>query len=261
MAQHLRIANTGIVGRAPGDWADTETACDILRSLEMVREAEQPAMTMIAGSPGVGKTQAVKQYCSQLGHDGIYIQAARGEGTAWNFAKLLAGIFGGPQVIKFNTLAEARMLLSRYIGHRRLLVVDEAQYLHQKNGKTNQVGEAFEWLRATADMGKFDVVFCGDLNLISAVNAMPQLQSRMLRPVIVKEACRADVAAIVEGTAFANGKAIDALHHVARMKGGLRNVGNVTRIALLFAGSDHPTLAHLKAAIIDMKLAPKGGVQ
>ena len=82
MTQHLRIANAGIVQRAPGDWAETETARDILRSLEMVREADHPAITMIAGSPGIGKTQAVKFFCAQLGQDSIYIQAARGEGTA-----------------------------------------------------------------------------------------------------------------------------------------------------------------------------------
>ena len=132
-------------------------------------------------------------------------------------------------------------------------MVDEAQYLHQKNVKTGQVGEACEWIRATADMGRFDVVFCGDLTLVSAINVMPQLQSRMLRPVVIKEASHADVAAVVEGTAFANSKAVDSLHYVAHMKGGLRNVRNVTRVAQLFAGSDLPTLAHLKAAVHDMK--------
>ena len=162
-----------------------ETARDIQRSLEMVRESDQPAMTMIAGSPGVGKTEAIKRHCAQIGQDAMYIQAAKGEGTAWSFALTLASLWGY-SAPRFNTLAEARLLLSRYIGERRLLMVDEAQYLHQKNGKTGQVGEAFEWIRATADMGRFDVVFCGDLTLVSAINVMPQLQSRMLRPVVIK---------------------------------------------------------------------------
>jgi len=257
MTQHLRIANAGIVPREIGDWAETETAQDIWRSLELVREVDQPAMTMIAGSPGIGKTQTIKRFCSHLGHDAVYIQAARGEGTAWNFAKALSNLWGydGPT---FNCHSEARNVLADYIGKGRFLVVDEAQYLQQRNGKTGQVGEAFEWLRATADTGKFDIVFCGDLQLPNAINAMPQLQSRMLRPVVVKEASRADVAAVVEGTAFANERAIDALHAIARLKGGLRNVQNVTRIAFLFAGQSHPALAHLKAAILDMKLPPKG---
>lgn len=81
MANHLRIANTGIVRRAPGDWVETETAREILRSLDLVRAADDPAMTMIAGAPGIGKTIAAKRFCSDVGHDAVYIQAARGEGT------------------------------------------------------------------------------------------------------------------------------------------------------------------------------------
>lgn len=257
MAQHLRIANAGIVQRAVGDWANTETAQDIRRSLDLVRAAERPAMTMIAGAPGTGKTTAVRRFCKELRHDAIYIQAARGEGTAWNFAKSLAGLweYARPQ---FNTLAEARQIFASYIGEGSVLVVDEAQYLNQRNGKTGQTGEAFEWLRATADDGRFDLVFCGDMNLPGAIETMPQLQSRMMRPVVIKQASRADVVAVVEGTPFAAPAAINALYAIARLKGGLRNVENVTRIAQLFAGRDMPTLAHLKAAVIDMKLSPKG---
>lgn len=138
-------------------------------------------------------------------------------------------------------------------------MVDEAQYLKQKNRRTGQTGEAFEWLRAMADDGGFDVVFCGDLTLPNAIGEMPQLRSRLLRPLILKTVNRADVAAIVEGSAFGNDASIDALCAVARLPGGLRNVENVIRMATLFTGDATPNVAHLKAAIVDMKLAPKGG--
>lgn len=257
MAQHLRIANAGIVQRAVGDWANTETALDIRRSLDLMRAAERPAMTMIAGAPGTGKTMAVRRFCDGLGQNVVYIQAASGEGTAWNLAQSLASLWGYARP-NFTCHSEAREKLASYIGKDRVLVVDEAQYLNQRNRKTGQVGEAFEWLRATADTGQFHLVFCGDMNLPGAIETMPQLQSRMMRPVVIKQTSRADVAAVVEGTPFAAPAAIDALHAIARMKGGLRNVENVTRIAQLFAGQDIPTPAHLKAAIIDMKLSPKG---
>ncbi|WP_162497351.1 AAA family ATPase [Roseovarius dicentrarchi] len=214
---------------------------------------------MIAGAPGIGKSASVKRFCDNLGQQAQYIQAARGEGTAWNFAtsmmRLWGGCFGAP---KFNSLAEARFIVARNFGAGCILVVDEAQYLDQKNRKTGQVGEAFEWLRATADEGAFKLVFCGDLNLPGAIRKMPQLQSRIRRPVVVTEATRADVAAIVRGTAFEAPAFLDALHAIARKAGGLRNVENIATIAQLFAGDGVPTLAHVKAAIIDMKLAPKG---
>lgn len=261
MTQHLRIANAGVIRRDIGDWAETETAKDITRSLDLVHAADKTAMTMIAGVPGIGKTTAVQRFCEGLGHDAIYIQAARGEGTAWNFANALSSLWGRYSRPSYNCLSEARDVLAGYIGSDRVLVVDEAQYLNQRNGKTRQVGEAYEWLRATAETGGSKLVFCGDLTLIPAISTLPQLQSRMMRPVELREASRADVAALVEGTAFATDKAIDALHAIAGLKGGLRNVQNVTRIALLFAGDSQPTLSHLKAAIVDMKLAPKGGAR
>lgn len=258
MTHHLRVANAGVVTREIGDWVDTETSKDTFRSLELVKLADRPAMTMIAGAPGTGKTTAVRRFCHEEGHNAIYIQAARGEGTAWNFAKSLSALWYSRPF--FNTLAEARTTFASYIGARRVLVVDEAQYLHQKNRQTGQTGAAYEWLRATADEGGFDLVFCGDLALPNAIAAMPQLQSRMMRPVVIDQVSRTDVATVVEGTPFATPAGLDALHAIARLGGGLRNVENVTRLAYLFAGQEAPTLAHLKAAIVDMKLAPKGRV-
>lgn len=260
MAQHLRIANAGIVNRQIGDWADTKTALDIQRSLDLVRASEKPAITMVAGAPGVGKTTAVQQFCKSLGHNAIYIQAARGEGTAWNFAHAFANLWPYHIRPSFNCQSEAREKLADFMGPDTTLVIDEAQYLNQRNPKTRLTGEAFEWLRATAEKGGFDLIFCGDLDLPLAIEAMPQLQSRLMRPVVIRQVCRADIVAIVEGTTFADARSIDALHAIAKMRGGLRNVENVTRIAQLFAGHGTPSHEHLKAAIVDMKLSPKGGI-
>ena len=258
MAHHLRIANAGVEPRQIGDWADTETAQDIRRSLDLVQATNRPSITMIAGAPGTGKTSAVRRFCEAHGENAIFIQAARGEGTAWNFAHALANLWGHERP-KFNCHFEAREKIANFIGTGCVLVVDEAQYLHQRNRKSGQTGEAFEWLRATAETGGFDLVFCGDLDLPRAIEAMPQLQSRLMRPVVIRQVSRADVAAVVHGTAFADARSIDALHAIARMRGGLRNVENVTRIAALFAGDKAPGHEHLKAAIIDMKLDGKRG--
>ena len=257
MAQHLRIANPEAIPRQLEDWADTETALDIRRSLDLVRVADRPSMTMIAGAPGTGKTSAVQRFCEAQGDKALYIAAARGEGTAWNFAHALANLWGYSKPT-FNCHAEAREKIAQSIGNTRVLVVDEAQYLHQRNRKTGQTGEAFEWLRATAETGGFDLVLCGDLSLPRAIADMPQLQSRLLRPVVVRQVSRADVAAVVEATAFCDPRSIDALHAIAKLPGGLRNVQNVTRLALLFAGTETPRPDHLKAAILDMKLDLKG---
>ena len=131
-------------------------------------------------------------------------------------------------------------------------MLDEAQHLTE---------DGAEWVRAIAEAGNFDLVLCGDLALEPLVQAIPQLYSRMQRKVVVREVCREDAAAIVSGTSFDMAPSIDALHAIARLRGGLRNVENVLRMARLFAGNARPKVERLKAAIADMKLGPKGGAQ
>ena len=90
MAEHLRLANAGFEKREIGDWAETETALDILRTLDLMRGSERPSLTLIAGAPGTGKTSAARRFRAQAGETAFYVQAARGEGTPWNLANVLA---------------------------------------------------------------------------------------------------------------------------------------------------------------------------
>ena len=256
MAEHLRLAKADSPP-ARGGFVMTDTARDILRSLTLVRQIVGPALTMIAGAPGLGKSEALKHFAAQNGGSCIYIQAVRGEGTAWSFAHSLADQFGYGAA-DFRTVQEARIWLARFIGPNCMLIVDEAQYLDQRNKNTKKTGEALEWVRGMAETGDFPVVFCGDLALVTAVSAMPQLQSRMRRPVVVRRAGASDVQAIAQAEGFADPAALRALEGVAGLQGGLRNVENVMRVAQLFAGDQAPDLSHLKWAIKDMKLTPKG---
>ena len=57
--QPIRLAKVSDRPRRIGDWAETQTARDITRSLEMVTVIDGPGFTMIAGGPGTGKTTAV----------------------------------------------------------------------------------------------------------------------------------------------------------------------------------------------------------
>ena len=258
MAEHLRLAKTDAPPE-PGGFVMTETAQDILRSVTLVRQMGGAALTMIAGAPGVGKSQALEHYRRTHGMDCLYIQAVCAEGTPWNFAQSLKRKWRGG--VDFRTVQEARELFAHAIGPNCLLIVDEAQYLNQKNRRTGKSGEAFEWVRGMAETGGFPVVLCGDLTLEATVATMPQLQSRMRRPVVLRRANPKDVHAIAKTEGFHDPSALRALEGVARHRGGLRNVENVMRVARMFAAGAAPNLTHLKAAIMDMKLAPVGAVE
>ncbi|KHQ52997.1 AAA family ATPase [Mameliella alba] len=266
MTRHLRIANAGQVRREIGDWAETESARDMRRSIDMVRASSDPAITMISAGTGVGKTTEIQRLCHEIGSEAMYVDVARGEGTPWNFAARLAQCWPEYQRPVFNGLADAREVLAHWISRptvldnwtRRILLVDECQYLAQKDRKTGLVGSALEWMRALGETGEFHIVMCGDMNLTRIVATMPQLESRIIRPVVIPHVSRADLAAVLEGTAFMQSEMINTLHKMCVLKGGLRHVEKVTRHAQRFAGGATPTLAHLEAAISDMKLMPKG---
>lgn len=227
----------------------TETARDILMSLNLVRSIKGGAMTMIAGAPGVGKTHTLKHFAAKEGDDALLLTIAPNEGTPFSLAFSVIRLFSETQKANGSPLPGLRKLAAEMIGSRRVLIIDEGQYL---------TSEGAEWLRTMADDGRFDLVFCGDLALLSLINPIPQLNSRMRRPVVIKSVSRVDVATLVEGTAFTGSEVVTELLSVAQRKGGLRNVENVLRLAILFAGQDHPNLSHLKAAIIDMRLDHKG---
>lgn len=254
MTHHLRIANSDAPTRQIGDFAQTETAINIRRSLDLVGSIKGGALTMISGATGIGKTFALKAYQNEK--DAIYFQAAKGEGTPRDFANVFFQYFlgGSPG---FSSISEARALVTFYMG-KRTLIVDEAQYLDQRSRVSSQKGELFEWLRAASEDGGFSIVFAGDRSLADIIGRFPQLQSRMVRPVIIDSVSIADVTAILEGTPFTGREAVYALHAIGRLPGGLRNVKNVLRMATAFAGDTVPNTAHLKAAIVEMKLAPSG---
>jgi hypothetical protein len=247
MANVVKMTTAEARPRAPGGFVRTDTAADILRSLELVRSIDGTAMTMIAGAPGVGKSRTLFEFCAGIGYDAIVLTVASGEGSPFDLATELARMYR--ENANGKSLAYLRDMFARWIGPGRLIAVDEAQYLTPKGA---------EWLRALAEDGGIDLVLCGDLALSAMVEGIPQLRSRMVRPVLVAGVSEPDVSALATEYGYSDALAVKALHAVACRAGGLRNVQNVLRLAKLFAGAAPPDLGHLKAAIIDMKLGMEG---
>lgn len=139
-----------------------------------------------------------------------------------------------------------------------MLILDEAQNLVQRTGRGAANYEAFEWFRALAEDGCFALVFSGDLKLLKARDELPQLKRRVRRPVIIRRVPETDVAALANRRGLTCARTIEALCTVARHHGALGDVTNVIDHAKLFAGQRPVELAHVIAAIEDLKLTPKG---
>jgi hypothetical protein len=185
------------------------------------------------------------------------VQAVSGAGGVWGVAQALTAALdmGAPNG---RDLKGSREAIGEAVGLDGIPILDEAQYLVKKNGRGRDTIDAFEWLRFAAEEGCFSLVFAGDLHLVNVMAELPQLRSRLRRPVVIRRAAKADVRAFAAALGLADGQVHDALTGVALAHGGLRDVGNVIEHARLFAGAERVELAHVLAAIEDLKLGPKG---
>ncbi|MCX7299916.1 MAG: hypothetical protein NTX73_05985 [Rhodobacterales bacterium] len=156
-------------------------------------------------------------------------------------------------------MTRARERLAAYIGPRCLVMIDEAQNLNEYDDKTRLMGAGFEWLRACQEEGGFALAFCGDLSLVKIMADNPQLDSRMRRPLVLKGASKADIAAIAESWGVTDSPTLAVLGSAAKRRGGLRNVVNVLSTAMDFGGG-RITPASVVAAITAEGLEPKGGL-
>ncbi len=241
-----------------GGFVMTHTAADIQRSIDLIRSIDGPAMTMISGAPGVGKSATLREIARNLGDDAVYVTIAKGEGNPSNVATAILSQWREGDM-RGHDLTTIRQRLGQLIGQRRVLMVDEAQFLYQRHKASCTKGAAFDWLRVASEESGFDLVFCGDLTLAQVMTHFAQLQSRMRRPVTIKEVDRSDVEALAVANGLQGPEMVAALAAVAKLKGGLRNVENVIRNAELFAGGGNVAGQHIKAAIIDLKLAAQEG--
>ncbi len=91
------------------------------------------------------------------------------------------------------------------------------------------------------------------------MNPNKLIDSRIRRKTILKGATPADVQAFAASEGLCGRIELDLLIAVSKLRGGLRNVENVIRMAAIFAGRDTINAQHLKAAIQDLKLHNMGG--
>lgn len=256
MTEHLKLIKTG-----PEPQGErivmTETAKDILRTLRLVQDDFGGAITMIAGAPGVGKTETLLHFVQGAPRAHL-VTCVAGEASIFNltFSLMNRLELGEPNG---SRLPAERERIAEKIGAGGMLIMDEAQNLVNRPAKGSINYGALEWSRALAEEGCLSLVLSGDLKLLDAMTHLPQLKSRMRRPVVVRQVPKADVQSLAARRGLTDDRINEALYLVARHHGALRDVVNVMDHASLFARGGAVALGHVIAAIEDLKLTPKGG--
>jgi hypothetical protein len=258
MAHIVQLEKPALKRADPDGFILTETAEDILRSIALVRSIKGSAITMVSGAPGIGKTEALLHFERQNLDSAVYVAVAKGEGTPFHIGTLISNQFHGRPTTGLS-LPVLRQRVGDCLRNNPVLLVDEAQNMLQRGRGSASKGDAFGWLIAVAEQVGFDIVFCGDLQLQAVLFDFPHYHSRMRRPVVIHKAPMADVAAMAAQDGIIGAAEIGYLARIAELPGGLRNVENSIRMAAIFADKGQIGLAHLKAAVSDLKLRPKGG--
>ena len=110
----------------------TETAQDILRTLTLMKSVNGPAVSMISGAPGIGKTETLLHYERENPEIALRISIPKGEGNPFHVSANILNLFN-PYRRHDNDMTVRRSTIMRNLGRGRILLVDEAQNLFQRN--------------------------------------------------------------------------------------------------------------------------------
>lgn len=217
---------------------------------------------MIAGRSGVGKTTTIDRFCESLPGQVLRITITSGMGSPWWVAsELWKGWGRDPR--RDGGLEAAFDALAQWVPGAgiKMILVDEAQYLDLRTKGNHVRGAGFEWLRGLSEAAGVSLDFCGDLALVPGIGLFPQLESRVhtCRPVMLDKPTAGDVDALAASYGLAAGAETRVLGTIARRPGALRNVAAVLDMARIFADGEPITGEHVRDAIIDLKMASKGG--
>ncbi len=196
MAEHLKLISPEVARPVLGQFINTDTATDILHSLGVVYQRPGEYVGLIAGAPGVGKSEAIWRFKRMT--RGVFIHnTVQGEGGVWNLANELCRLLE-IEPANGRRLPEERRRIAEACGPETMLIIDEAQYLVQRNTRGRDDWQAFEWLRFMAAEGMLSLVFL-----------------RRFDPARIGRACAAAVAANAA-----------AQHHCPCAEGGRAGDGN-----------------------------------
>lgn len=254
MAEVVQLAKPGAQAQVTQGFVMTESAQDILRSLQLVSAAGDGAITLIAAAPGAGKTEALWHFKNNMRRDAIFHTAvAKEDDTPWGAACQLMEVLeiGRPNS---RDMRGSRQRIAEKVGVQGTLIIDEAQNLVHHNLRGGTDWTTLEWFRQMAEEGYFSLVFCGDLSLLETASRLPQLWRRMRRRVVIKNVTNNDVATLARHRGVTEPAVVETLFRVARRGGGLGDVDAAIAHAQLLSGKDIPDAPFVMAALEDLNL-------
>lgn len=208
-------------------------------------------IALIYGNPGVGKTQAIKQY-ARNGNNVFYITASKSRSneleTMYELA-LAMGIVDAP----YQRGALSRLLRLRLRDTNALIIIDESDWLNY---------DAIEELRILQEECDIGLAFAGNHKVYDRLTGgsrsvdFARLFSRVAKKVVINGVLAGDVEVFCKAWNVTGKDERTLLKHIAKRPGALRSLSHILPLASIYADGTAPNCENIHAAMIELGHSP-----
>ncbi|MGR6833619.1 AAA family ATPase [Aliivibrio wodanis] len=226
----------------------TTTAQQIINDISFAHAVADDGIVVIYGSPGVGKSQAIKHY--QNNNNNVWVIFA-----CPSLSSLTAFLYEFALELGIPTPAKRKDELSRQITRRirqseGILIVDEAQHLGY---------ETLEELRIIQEKVTLPMVLSGNKRTYAKMTGgarsedFAQLFSRVAKRRGIHKTKEADVKAIADAWGITQQPERKMMIDISERPGGLRLLSKTLKLAAMFANGSAITEKTLRAAFQELE--------
>lgn len=252
MTEVIRLHKPAVKAKVP--WVPTPTGLAIQNILERCQYG--PDMGLIIGTPGTGKTSAIRAYKeAQPQHVWIVAMSPTVSSLAQGLMHVCSALDEYPPrqgaSAARNTIIDALRWDERdrehipYLSPPKLIVFDEAQHMGDL---------LIEEIRLIHDEVGIGIVLCGNSTLPTRFNGKSkvadfmQLTSRIGSRLSIPSPNDEDVAAVCANLSVTDRKMVAYLGERAKTGGGLRTVEKIVGLGIALAATENLALGHLTTA-------------
>ncbi|EJV0369623.1 AAA family ATPase [Vibrio vulnificus] len=225
----------------------TKTAEQIITDITFAHAVAEDGIVVVYGSPGVGKTQALKRYKQDSNNVWLlFASPARSSITAFLYSLALEIGIMNPTKRKDDL---SRAITSKLSGSEGVIIIDEAQHLSF---------EALEELRIIQEETSIPMVLSGNKKTYAKMTGgartedFAQLFSRIAKKRNINKVKQADVRAIA-GAWGVHGEAERSLMiQISERPGGLRLLTKTLKLAAMYAQSNPITENVLRKSFAEL---------
>ncbi|HBC0987593.1 TPA: AAA family ATPase [Escherichia coli] len=229
------------------DYIETPTAAKITAALTYAQLTH--TIALIYGNPGVGKTQALKQYA--VGGNNVWRLTASKSRTNELETMYELALEMGIDDAPYQRGALSRLLRRRLRDTNSLIIIDEADWLNH---------DAIEELRILQEECNIGLAFAGNHKVYDRLTGgsraveYARLFSRVAKKIVLNNVTAGDVDAYCAAWSI-NGRDERALlKTIAKRPGALRSLSHILPLAAIYASGKNEAVSteHLHAALLEL---------